>query len=239
VAEPLKLLPHLSYVSPTPSSYYQARPSGGSVNHARRCHRPSLHISCPLARLCCDVVLQSASIDLGFSVSTVVHRSMQMTSKYIAQLTPLRGSSPTAAFKPEYDSCAMKHSTATKAQKAVGTRYDLTMSGKTDELSHLQKEISDLTTIMSLIKKTAINFQEQDDLHTEKTDQMFDMMFDHLESRVRYHSDILLNVMGKAKDTFALPIGLKSRDMQDSVTRLHLGTGKITVAFVLGSNLME
>jgi hypothetical protein len=39
---------------------------------------------------------------------------------------------------------------------------------------------------------------------------MFDMMFDHLESRVRYHSDILLDVMGKAKDAFAVPIELKS-----------------------------
>jgi hypothetical protein len=38
------------------------------------------------------------------------------------------------------------------------------MSGKvTDELSHLQKEISGLTTILSLITKTAISFQEQDD----------------------------------------------------------------------------
>ena len=38
------------------------------------------------------------------------------------------------------------------------------MSGRVmDELSHLQKEISGLTIILSLITKTAINFQEQDD----------------------------------------------------------------------------
>jgi len=53
-----------------------------------------------------------------------------------------------------------------------------------------------------------------------ETEQMFDMMFDHLESRVRYHSDILLDVMGKAKDTFAVPIGLKSRDIQDEPSQI-------------------
>jgi hypothetical protein len=49
---------------------------------------------------------------------------------------------------------------------------------------------------------------------------MFDMMFDHLESSVRYHSDILLDVMGKAKDTFAVPIELKSRDIQDERSQI-------------------
>jgi hypothetical protein len=44
----------------------------------------------PQARLYCEVVSQSASIDLGFSVSTAVHRAMQME----VHLMSVRGRRP-------------------------------------------------------------------------------------------------------------------------------------------------
>ncbi|KAI0009647.1 hypothetical protein F4779DRAFT_617415 [Xylariaceae sp. FL0662B] len=55
------------------------------------------------------------------------------------------------------------------------------------------------------------------DGHTERLDQVFNILFDHLGARVKYYSTILHDVIEKASQTAALPKILTSRNVQEGL----------------------